>query len=113
MAKKKTVLSVLMAARKLLSERKRWTKDADAKNAKKEEVDACSAEAVCWCARGAVLKCAGRAWMKKNSALSKLREIIEDNRSCAVTNYNDEAGRTHKSILSWFDRAIERAKAST
>lgn len=114
MAKKKTVLSVLMDARKLIGSKKRWTQNANAKSKTGKDVQAESRSAVSWCAYGAVHRCAGTRDSLATDAFRFVDKAAPHNNAIL---YNDKEGRQHRHILSMFGRAIalarKAAKAST
>lgn len=106
-----TTLEILKAARELLSDEKRWTQHAFAKEADGKSCDYDSPAAVCWCAAGAIGKVYGgdtltdRA-MEAQALLAGSDVLHELGEESSVTNLNDSG--THAEVLALFDRAIEK-----
>lgn len=104
-------VTVLKRARKLLSNPERWTKGAFAKDRRGQRVPSGDPKAVCYCAAGALKRCAGNGvlWVVATSYL--VRAARRGNYSPAnVWYYNDHPRRTHAQVMRWFDRAIALAE---
>lgn len=101
-----TPLDALTAARALIAPGPEcWTQDSWARNAMGEEVPPASLDACRWCGRGAL------------KTITQNRGDDRDMLDGCVPggdfiNWQDEPTRTHAEVLSAFDRAIERAKAT-
>lgn len=103
MSAEKTPLEIIAAARELISDPKRWTRGAYARN---EQGAACGARnpaAVCWCASGALIKCGGGAPFAGGIS-DALLELLK--RECIVHKNDDEG---HASVLAAFDRVLAAA----
>ena len=99
------VTDVLVKARNLISEPERWTQNHSARNAFGDWTDTLSAEAVCWCAVGAIARVAPdkESW---NGAIAQLK--IET-KPLSVGDFNDT--HTHAEVLAAFDKAIAESKS--
>ena len=102
-----TTNEVLVAARQLIASPKAWCQDKDAEDVDGEEVSACSADAVCWCATMAVEKVAG---VYHSGAIAALETAIGnafgDETYESVEEFNDSSLREHRDVISIFDAAI-------
>lgn len=99
---KKTVLSSLKEARRLIEHKKNWCKEVLAKDRRGMVVRWDNSHAIKFCIIGAVQRAC-------NSSISPLREscLKQLRKFCPtfwLTDYNDEF--THKDILTLFDRSI-------
>lgn len=102
------VVATLMAARELLSDPARWTKDMAARDAGGEECLVDDITAASWCSLGAVLK-QHPDFKTEVTAFALLEEAANHN----VALFNDAPSTTHADILAAFDRAIATAKAAS
>lgn len=100
---RKTALTVLIAARELITPRKGWTKGWFARDAKGLTTLPHTSEAVCFCALGAIERCAGNATRLYDQAKTPLAAVVPHG---DIALFNDAKRRTHKDILAAFDRAI-------
>lgn len=101
---------LLIAARAKIADPKNWTQRAYARDAKSESVSSLDADAVCWCAAGAVRWAGGdsyggsllsdRAW----GELLQTAHFHED--SASMFAFNDT--HTNAEVLALFDKTIER-----
>jgi len=101
-----SVADVLRAARAKIAEPEHWAKGADALNAAGKWADPLSADAVSWCAIGA-LGVSGRYWMQ---ACDLMESLLPDSCDRDVARFNDDPTTTHADILALFDRAIAAAE---
>ena len=111
-----TTRELLIAARDLIASPGAWTQGTYARNALGESTPLQGADAVCWCASGAVLKVledeswddsSGSLW---DIGLRLMQDVIETQSMMTVPTWNDEESRTHGEVLAMFDSAIEAAE---
>lgn len=109
MKKPKTALSVLVAARKLITPRKRWTKGSWARADGGITTDETDPAATCFCMSGAIRRYTNgdaadaHDIRVRDAARSAVHAVIH---SDSIAAYNDAVRRTHKQVLAAFDRAI-------
>lgn len=103
-----SALKVLVSARELLSDEKRWTKGASARDATGDDVDPRSERAVCWCVVGAVVK-STLGMLHQEAALNQVHDVVDE----PIPEFNDAPTSTHADVLRALDAAIERAKDSS
>ena len=98
---------ILKKARKLITNPKRWTQGASAKNKEGISVSAGGPLAKQWCAIGAIMKCNPIVVGTYDYALASdfFRRAVD---SPSVSEFNDD--HTHEEVLEAFDKAIELAK---
>jgi len=109
MTTKRKILSVLVAARKLITPREKWTQRVNARDKFGRYTYPLNADAVCFCAQGAIARIAGGMGNPaKISAMVVLGSVIKGD----VTTFNDAPKRTHRQILAAFDRAIAKLKST-
>lgn len=101
-----TTIEILVAARELLSARKRWTRYYMARNADGAEIDPRSEKAVCWCLFGAVQKFSPLGTWHHCGALDLVHNVVGRH----ISGLNDDPNTTHANILRVLDAAIEKAK---
>jgi hypothetical protein len=104
---RKTTLSVLIAARKLIAPKGAWTTCAWAKDKTGKAVDPESEKAVCYCMSGALIKVAARGSPVGREARMAIRAA---NGGRGPIEINDAPRRTHKQVLAAFDRAIAKLR---
>lgn len=92
-----TVKEVLVQARDLISDPKRWTHLYAARNAVGDSVGPCAEDAVCWCSVGAVEKVGSNLYFDVTKAL---RKVMGD----SIPKFNDSS--PHEDVLAAFDIAI-------
>ncbi len=109
MAKQKTALSVLVAARELISSPEKWTKGKFARDIKGESVAWHGDAAVCWCSEGAINRAGHDAL--HSTRYDAYRAIEADLPDGNIVEFNDAPERTHPEVLAAFDRAIAKLKA--
>jgi hypothetical protein len=101
-----TVKETLKAARKLIANRKRWTRGASARNARSRPVNVDSPAACRWCAEGAVLR-----FLPNGIGLYWINELLCKAAGMPIGgsfhNFNDT--HTHAEVLAVFDEAIGKA----
>lgn len=108
-----TTLTILRAARELLSDELRWTKNAYARDAAGNMWDGTSKNPpVCWCLAGALTKVApdGHEGINAFCAAREVLEDIADADDCIET-WNDLAHIRHSDVLQLLDEAIAREAA--
>lgn len=98
-------LKVLVAARELLSDEKRWTKGNLAHDVDGDDVRPRSKHAVCWCVMGAVQKFSLGTW-HQGGALNRIHGVVGG----SIPEFNDAPTTTHADVLRVLDAAIEKAK---
>lgn len=111
----KTTLQILKEARELLSEPKRWTTQAAARDATGNEVSVDSPRAACFCSIGAIermcLADGEEAYCRAERALRDAAKELFGSQS--IVNANDRRPEGHAGVLKMFDRAIEAEEART
>ena len=108
---KKTATQVLVAARELLSEKRRWTQGAYAIGPGGRRTDLSDPKACAWCAAGAIYKQGGN--LDGAGAAAVLAEAIREQwPDESIAGFNDDHDTTHEQVLSMFDRAIELSRAA-
>lgn len=105
-----SVREVLRRARKLLSKRENWTREAFARNSKNEECKTDDPEACKFCILGSIQHIARsdyslytKASLRLTLAMKKLFPRRSDN---FVTSFNDAKRTKHADVLKVFDEAI-------
>src|SRR5215472_13322131 len=100
----------LVAARKLIEDKERWCKHAEARLKNGSPCMANNPDATQWCAMGAVLKVAyiqPRGWFEKEEfwgeVVDRLRHASEGAHPLTV---NDLYADAHTCVLLMFDKAI-------
>lgn len=105
----RSVLQVLIAARKRISKREHWTKGVMARDriglpTSDRADDACS-----FCSIGAV-RASSASGVLVNAATNELwislKGLIE------ISDFNDDRSTTHRQVLALFDRTIKRLRAA-
>lgn len=99
-----TTIEILVAARALLSDEKRWTRGDLAHDIDGAAVDPRSKNAVCWCVIGAVQKF---SLGHQCDALNRIHNVVGGSGS----EFNDYLTTTHADVLRVLDAAIEKATA--
>jgi hypothetical protein len=89
----------LEAVYALIEKPENWTQEAFAKTADGDAVNSDDADAVCWCIRGAFIRCHG--WPK--ASLADALGVV------SVIGFNDAENRKHAEVLALLKSAIERA----
>jgi hypothetical protein len=119
-------LPVLKQVRELLSNPRRWTKEAAARSAEGYPLDATASGAVCWCLFGAVAHYTGTLRYVRQDVLNALAAtlnyshdsdawpIVEFNDGEYTTHaeFNDLPTTTHSDVLNLIDRTIARLEAT-
>lgn len=98
-----TTLETLKAARKLVTPKDRWTKDANARGKSGKEVLVNSRYAICYCANGAI-------WKSSKERFWDALQALEDVTKCDIATFNDT--HTHGEVLRAFDEAIKKLEAA-
>lgn len=111
------VLMDLYTVRGMLSDPKRWTKGASARNKYRHRVSPTSPSAVKWCLEGAVNRSsAGAPSVASRRAFWVRRYLIEATPVrpwlCGIAWFNDDPETTHADVLALIDRAIDLALAA-
>ena len=106
-----TPLEILKAARALITDPQRWTRDAYARDALGNRVESRSPHAVAWCASGAI--CAAAQGVS-NNIQDRANEALAEQVGVAgvsISAVNDSCG--HAYILAAYDRAIAKLEGRT
>jgi len=85
-----------------------WTQRVWARDAGGCASDGTAAEAVCWCALGAL---AGAEVDHISRAMAELGAALPEGAHHGVDEWNDAPGRTHEDVIALYDRAIERSRS--
>lgn len=106
-----TPVEILEKARELLSDPKRWTRDALAMTARGKHLsDPTDRRAACWCVFGAIMKCSGEVSGALNAAdVFERANWFGDDES--FSSWNDRPERTHAEVLAAIDSAIALARS--
>lgn len=104
----KEAAEVLRKARELISDQKRWTQKAYARDRYGFGTGPWLKNAICFCSRGALMKASG---LKVNEVVATpANTVLQSNMNGNVPLFNDT--HTHAEVLEAFDRAIAAAEAS-
>lgn len=103
---------VLDGVLNILSEPERWTKGANARDARRREVDIADPRATCWCIHGALLRVSGpvNIWPHCNAsydALGYLYRVIRKTESA----FNDAPVTTFNMVQDALQKARDMALA--
>lgn len=101
-----SALKVLVSARELLSDEKRWTRHRYARDAAGDNAMLSGKKAVCWCLTGAVLNSPLRS-SHQDIALDLIHGVVGG----SIFGFNDDPTTTHADILRVLDAAIEKAQS--
>lgn len=107
-------ISVLRAARELISDPARWTQDVMARDRDGVELrDGYDTGAVCFCAEGAIEHITGHDLGFAHPALAALVVAVRELGEGGVTpaGYNDS--HSHPEVVALFDRAIVALETHT
>ena len=99
----------LKAARAIISNPDRWTKNAEARDEHRYSVSPEDPSAVQWCAIGAIRKAASEIQetdVERTHIEPALNAIIDLYDLYDLGVWNDHPDRTHAEVLSLFDRTI-------
>lgn len=103
-----TTVDILRSARDLISDEKRWTQSAEARDDRGSEIRALSPKATCFCAIGAIAKASEYVHFSNEiNARDLLRKQLGGGHT--IVSFNDT--HTHAEVLAVFDRAISRAES--
>lgn len=102
-----SALKVLVAARELLSDEKRWTRYDLAHDVDGVEIGPRSENAVCWCVMGAVHKFSPGVAPGVGGALNLVHNAVGG----PIPEFNDDPETTHADVLRVLDVAIEKAQS--
>lgn len=96
-------VDIIKKARELLSDPKRWTTGAGARDKHGDPIPVNSPMAVCWCMSGALARIAGYsdAW--------DAEKLLHPNFPGGITGFNDT--HEHADVLELMDKAIARLEA--
>ena len=107
----KTAKQILIDAKELISNPKKWTTKYWAKNEAGESVSTSAPEACQWCSWGALMK------VQDGSNLTEAYQTLEDAiggisrgsswKSKNMVTFNDDPDTTHADVMAAFDRAIK------
>ena len=104
----RSTIEVLKAARKLIKDPTRWTKDTYARNAAGAETAVRAKDATCFCAAGAVCRVLGVGAWARNGRKARLREAaikrLNKYNTGGIFTTNDRLG--HAETIRVFNRAI-------
>lgn len=113
MERQSEVLALLRAARELLSDERRWTKQTMARDRWGITIKVDSTAAASFCSLGAI----ERSKTFDEDALvacEALEQVIYDHQQeLSVSEYNDHDKTTHADVLDRFDEAIALVESGT
>lgn len=105
-----SVRGLLVAARQLISDPRKWTKHAWARDARGEPCAPGDEAATCFCARGAIYYIDAQINLPPVLVDKAVGELNEGTRQTSpfsqVTSLNDVRATTHEMVLEVFDRRI-------
>jgi hypothetical protein len=102
---RQTVADILRAARGKIERPENWTQEAFHRD--RYGYWCLSDDAVCWCAKGAMLAVRGRFWdLDITDGLDALTAAA----GCYITSFNDT--HTHAEVIDAFDRAIAASESA-
>lgn len=104
-------LKLIKAARKLLANEKRWTKDYYARDAQGRECSPTDKRAKCWCILGAVWNCETRVkatYLAYSAAIALIEQELLKRGYTNIPNFNDEWNTTHKDVINLLDEVIRK-----
>ena len=111
-----TIKDILIAAKKRISDPRRWTKGAWARDLNHVPCASSSSEACSWCAIGAVAAATTKLHNRLDSPYSVLASAKADAmlklaaftpvEGICVAVFNDNESTTHEDIMKLFDKAI-------
>ena len=104
-----TPLETLKAARDLISDPARWTKNLFARDKSGKYVNPQSKEAVCFCSLGAIERFAGRKMLGEFE--KHLDDVCKRLFGTNVISFNDT--HVHAEVLALFDAAIAELEGAT
>ncbi len=113
------LLKLLITARIILSDRRKWTTRTAARNAHDIPTYPTDKDAVCWDILGAVMVAADRLDLKDviHMANIHLRQILLTMASRSsyygIGSWNDMPNRTHDEVLAFLDAAIHNLDPSS
>lgn len=102
---------ILKLAKKKIANKKRWCKEAGAKDSEGNFVDPQNDDAIQWCALGAIEFFDGTFDDDIFEVYPSfyLEKALHRNR-VFITTFNDNPKTTHKQIMALYDRAIKLAE---
>ena len=99
----------LLAARALLTEPERWTKEWSARDREGGCTNAHDLAAVCWCLVGALaVTCPTRTELGAQSPWVQVITALGMPGTDAVVEFNDRPSTTHADVLAVLDAAVAR-----
>lgn len=98
-------LEILKAARRLIANRKRWTKGGYARTSRSLVTYSSDPRAVRWCSLGAIYKICGQMDRSGWDAASSLTKAAGG----SLVAFNDSA--SHRAVLACWDAAIAELEA--
>lgn len=104
------VVELLRDTRSKIGDASRWTKGADARDERGNEVECTSSSATCWCLLGAMLSIAGP---ERRALFDRAVELLGDTEAAAGFNIwwlNDNS--SHSQMLAILDEAMERERVA-
>jgi hypothetical protein len=103
-----TAEQVLVAGLELISDPKRWTKGAWARDKRGFGVGSCTEEAVCWCSDGAVNKVInGKNLPLELEVERALGQAAQRRGFNSFVGFNDHCTKTHEDVIAMWRDAIE------
>jgi hypothetical protein len=104
---------ILIGAKEILSDSKRWTKGAIARNVHGSATAESDSDAVCWCLNGAICKAERDAglWPLLSESNTSVQDFIYPVIPAEyISYYNDAEETTHSDLMSTLDKAIELSR---
>lgn len=98
---------LLVKGRELISDEKRWTKGAFARDGNGHSLNPWNITAVCFCSIGALQRTHSKTDSTFHGAMAALDKAMSED---GVIYFNDT--QTHSEVLAAWDRAIAASKAA-
>lgn len=110
-----SVADTLRRAKALISQPGHWTQHSEARTGGGSSVMPSNPRATRWCAIGAIRRVDGPYEADATQLLAEAvlgKRKMSGSQYSLISNFNDKAGRLHKTVLAKFDLAIAAAERS-
>ena len=93
----------IMTVKELLSDPKRWTKHANARDSNGQDCNLRSPEAVCWCITGAMSKVRNESYEAMyHKVMKAIIKLFDGN---GIVAFNDDPNTTHEMVMQVLEEA--------
>lgn len=108
---KQELLPIFLEAKETLSDPRRWTKRAYARDKSHRKINPYNSKAVSFCLSGALLKASLRRDSEKHGklhldSLNFIKEEYFQDKKNKISHFNDAEERKHKEIIDLLDKCI-------